>query len=210
MVHPFHSRLFYSLPMSSIFLTYDDGPNPSVTPPLLDLLDDLHATATFFVTGESLKTSASREILRSILARGHTLGNHGLVHRRGTCPRFDIMRDEINDICGVDTRLIRAPYGSRRLLIRHLKENLDCVAIHWTTHFTDWQPVDLDGIGLRLPQLIGPGIIVLLHDGYVTGVSYKDRMQVLRLTQSICQFGEAKGIEFKGIAAHFPQYHQLK
>lgn len=78
--------LSYYLPIISrgrkgqpgVALTFDDGPDPRVTPRLLDLLDRHNAKATFFVTGENAKRYP--EVIRLILARGHTLGNHSYSH----------------------------------------------------------------------------------------------------------------------------------
>ncbi|MGZ8463556.1 MAG: polysaccharide deacetylase family protein [Candidatus Deferrimicrobiaceae bacterium] len=86
MVAPFLPRLGFFLPIISrgkrgepgVALTFDDGPDPEVTPLLLDLLDRHSASATFFVTGERVARHPS--ILRDILSRGHAVGNHSYHH----------------------------------------------------------------------------------------------------------------------------------
>src|SRR5580693_7387695 len=61
-----------------IALTFDDGPNPAMTPRLLDLLDRYNAKATFFVVGKFVRSCP--EIIREIDARGHLLANHTDTH----------------------------------------------------------------------------------------------------------------------------------
>ncbi|HEX9022773.1 MAG TPA: polysaccharide deacetylase family protein, partial [Geobacteraceae bacterium] len=82
----FFPRPGYYLPVVSggkregngVALTFDDGPDPRVTPLLLDLLDLHGVTATFFVTGA--KAERHPDIVREIIARGHTVGNHSFGH----------------------------------------------------------------------------------------------------------------------------------
>lgn len=64
---------------SSVFLTFDDGPDPVSTPRVLDVLRAHDAQATFFVIGE--RAAAHPELVRRILAEGHALGNHSWDHR---------------------------------------------------------------------------------------------------------------------------------
>ena len=80
-----------------VFLTYDDGPNPAVTPQLLDLLREFGASATFFVTGESLDHPEAASLLKRTLAEGHTIGNHGQIHSKGHDPEFEISRFRIEN-----------------------------------------------------------------------------------------------------------------
>lgn len=64
---------------SEIFLTFDDGPHPEVTPRLLELLDEYGAKASFFVVGQALE--ANTDVAREAHRRGHSLGNHSWRHR---------------------------------------------------------------------------------------------------------------------------------
>src|SRR5258708_12001923 len=56
-------------------ITFDDGPNPSITPKLLNLLDRYHARATFFLIGRFVQECP--ELVKEVFVRGHALGNHG-------------------------------------------------------------------------------------------------------------------------------------
>ena len=85
-ITPFFSRLSFFLPIISrgkkgtqgVALTFDDGPDPEVTPGVLELLARHGVTATFFVTG--LRAARYPGIMRAILAGGHAVGNHSYSH----------------------------------------------------------------------------------------------------------------------------------
>src|SRR5437879_5945115 len=74
----FGRTIRYTSSERTIALTFDDGPNPAVTPRLLELLDRYHARGTFFLVGRWARTHPS--IVRDILTRGHTIGNHTATH----------------------------------------------------------------------------------------------------------------------------------
>ena len=86
-IAPFMPGLGFYLPIVSsgkrgergVALTFDDGPDPEITPRLLDLLDSHGVCATFFVTGE--RAARHPDIIREILSRGHSIGNHSFSHR---------------------------------------------------------------------------------------------------------------------------------
>ena len=86
MAAPFCPRYGFYLPIVSrgtsgknaVALTFDDGPDPLMTPQLIDLLDKHDVKATFFVTGK--KASAHPEIIKQIVRHGHSIGNHSYSH----------------------------------------------------------------------------------------------------------------------------------
>ncbi len=93
-----------------IFLTFDDGPTPEVTPEVLSILKQYHATATFFVVGENVKKYP--DIFEMIKRDGHSVGNHSFHHLDGwkTSPGAYIEDvKHCSDYFG--TRLFRPPYG---------------------------------------------------------------------------------------------------
>ncbi|HFC53936.1 MAG TPA: polysaccharide deacetylase family protein [Gammaproteobacteria bacterium] len=100
-----------------IALTFDDGPDPSTTPELLDLLDRRGITATFFVVGK--KAERYREIMQQIVAAGHDLGNHSYTHSepRDTSTAVFLeevrrTRDLVEEISNRPCRLVRPPKGA--------------------------------------------------------------------------------------------------
>lgn len=93
-----------------IYLTFDDGPVPEVTPLVLDMLDDQGIKATFFCVGENV--SKHPKLYAEVLRRGHTTGNHTYNHVKG----FSVTTDEyLNNIQKaaqlIDSKLFRPPHG---------------------------------------------------------------------------------------------------
>jgi peptidoglycan/xylan/chitin deacetylase (PgdA/CDA1 family) len=188
-------------------LTYDDGPNLEVTPRLLELLAEYEAHATFFVSGHSLMSTEQKRLLCAIRDGGHTIGNHGMFHRRDTCPAFCRMSRLITETCGVRTYIVRAPYGQRSLLSAYLSEEPRAVPFEWSWSFNDWEPVDFDSAQTSFPKAVQSGSIVLLHDGVAPLAVYPDRHQVVELTRRILDYSRTLGLKTRGLAAMFPEHY---
>ena len=94
-----------------VYLTFDDGPVPEVTPRLLDILREKDVPATFFMVGENAERYP--DLVRRVLAEGHRIGNHTYNHLRGT--KYSVIEYIANvvkaDKVLNDTRLFRPPYG---------------------------------------------------------------------------------------------------
>lgn len=102
-----------------IFLTFDDGPVPEVTPFVLEVLEQFKAKATFFCVGENVRRYP--EILQQVLAAGHRVGNHTQHHLNGfssATPDYiiDVQKcaDQFIESCGEAPTLFRPPYGRLR------------------------------------------------------------------------------------------------
>jgi peptidoglycan/xylan/chitin deacetylase (PgdA/CDA1 family) len=191
----------------ALFLTYDDGPNPAVTPPLLDLLQEVGGSATFFVTGESLDQVEAPSILRRMLAAGHTIGNHGQVHSKVAYPDFEVSQRRIENVCGVRTRIFRAPHGLKSHVANYLRTDRSVLGVHWTRHFEDLLPVDFANVEKQIPEIVEPGSILLLHDGSPSCEEYRDRSQVLALTEMIANECQRRSIPLAGLASVYPALH---
>jgi len=153
-----------------VALTIDDGPDPEVTPAVLDLLDALEVKATFFCIG----TQARRhpELMREIVRRGHGLGNHSQHHRH----HFSLMgpallRREISaaqatlaDITGVRPKFFRAPAGLRNIFLDPVLQELGLRLASWTRRGFDTRTGDPDLVLRRLTRDLQGGDILLLHD----------------------------------------------
>jgi peptidoglycan-N-acetylglucosamine deacetylase len=165
-------------------LTFDDGPDPSWTPKILDILKEKHAPATFFVIG--LNANASPDILKREFNEGHEIGNHTYTHQHfdeNTQPgyvRVELNLDErlIESTLGVKTLLFRPPYG-----IDHQPETADEVSMlpipqslgymlvgAWIDPH-DWgdpnggAPPPTDVIVQRVLGDLSRGNIIMMHDG---------------------------------------------
>ncbi|WGF86681.1 polysaccharide deacetylase family protein [Marinivivus vitaminiproducens] len=155
----------------AVALTFDDGPDPAVTPAVLDLLDRHGAKATFFCIGERVESAP--DLARTIRRRGHDIANHTHRHPYGFAAfgpwrtRREIERagHAIRAATGRPATLFRAPMGLRSPL-------LDPV-LSWTGYrLVSWSGRGLDGVDgradkvlRRLGRNLRPGAILLLHDG---------------------------------------------
>lgn len=93
-----------------VYLTFDDGPIPEVTPWVLDLLDHYGIKATFFLVGDNVRRHP--ELLEEIKRRGHSWGNHTMHHLQGmkvNSRRY--MRDITEADALIDSPLFRPPHG---------------------------------------------------------------------------------------------------
>lgn len=96
-----------------VYLTFDDGPIPEVTPWVLDLLDRYDVKATFFLVGDNVRRNP--QLLEDIRSRGHSYGNHTMHHLQGfKVTKMRYMRDitEANEL--IDSPLFRPPHGLLR------------------------------------------------------------------------------------------------
>ncbi len=156
---------------STLALTFDDGPNPAITPALLDLLDRHAARATFFQIGERIR--AFPALSRDIVRRGHAVGNHTDTHPRLTFLSPGRIRDELArcnealvSATGRKTRWMRPPYGYRGPQLESVLRQQDEKArvVMWSRSGRDWKLRSSERMIQRLRHVRG-GDIVLLHDG---------------------------------------------
>jgi peptidoglycan-N-acetylglucosamine deacetylase len=156
-----------------VALTFDDGPDPVVTPDVLDALAGHGARATFFAVGR--KVEAHPEIARRVIAEGHELANHSWKHSRWqsfTSPSAQIaeIRRGENALAPIRRNgaapLYRAPHGvkSPPFVMAAHAEQLTLVA--WSLHSRDTYAADPTAVAARVLRKIRPGDIVLLHDGH--------------------------------------------
>jgi peptidoglycan/xylan/chitin deacetylase (PgdA/CDA1 family) len=154
-----------------VALTIDDGPDPEVTPQVLELLANGGAQATFFCVGERVERYA--DIAREIVRRGHAIENHSQRHRHNFSllgPRG--MRDEIaraqegiSRITGSSPRFFRAPAGLRNPFLDPVLESLGLRLASWTRRGFDTVNGNADVVYRRLAHSLGGGDILLMHDG---------------------------------------------
>jgi peptidoglycan/xylan/chitin deacetylase (PgdA/CDA1 family) len=156
----------------SIRLTIDDGPDPHDTPVLLDLLDRHRIKAVFFMIG--WKVAAHPELVREVLRRGHEIGNHTMNHPQASfwCAgpwrtRREILecQEVIDKVAGVKPRWFRAPVGHRNLFTHPIAGMLGLKVMAWNRRGFDTLGSDPDKALSRILPKLGPGDIVLVHEG---------------------------------------------
>ena len=154
-----------------IALTLDDGPDPAVTPRVLDLLDQHGARATFFCIGA--RAERHPDLVREIARRGHQVENHSYAHAHtfafGSPSR---LRRDIDAASGVIERLtgrrpvyFRAPAGVRSLFLEGVLQRCGLTLASWTRRGFDTVSGDPHAITARLLRGLAAGDILLLHDG---------------------------------------------
>lgn len=155
-----------------IALTIDDGPDPEVTPRVLDLLDAAGAKASFFCIGWRARENPA--LCREIVARGHCVENHGDSHSKVFStfgPRrmkADIAAAQatLADITGRAPRFFRATAGLRNPFLDPVLHALDLQLAAWTRRPYDTRCGDPETVYQRLTTQLGPADILLLHDGH--------------------------------------------
>jgi peptidoglycan/xylan/chitin deacetylase (PgdA/CDA1 family) len=125
-------------------LTFDDGPNPAITPQLLELLHQYNARATFFVMGKFVRDCP--ELLRQIAAQGHAVGNHTETHPNllwcGAQETRDQLRrcnDAIFAAAGETPKWFRPPFGFRSPWLGGIAQELQLSTIMWSRIPGDWR-----------------------------------------------------------------------
>jgi len=155
-----------------IALTIDDGPDPEVTPRVLDLLDSAGTKASFFCIGSRARRSPA--LCREIIARGHRIENHGDSHSRAFATfglrriRADIAAAQhtLTDITGQAPRFFRPTAGLRNPLLDPVLARLDLQLASWTRRPFDGREGDPQRVYRRLTSGLDAGDILLMHDGY--------------------------------------------
>ena len=158
-----------------IALTFDDGPNPAVTPQLLELFDRYSTHATFFLIGKFAR--ACPELVNEISARGHLIGNHSDTHANLFFQSSAGIRDELarcQDAVAAahvePPRWMRPPYGYRNPLLHgEIRRAGMRGVVMWSKICRDWKPQPPERLIERLSRVARPdqpqGDIVVLHDG---------------------------------------------
>ncbi|NNE90221.1 MAG: polysaccharide deacetylase family protein [Verrucomicrobiales bacterium] len=151
-------------------LTFDDGPHPTNTPRLLDMLKKRNVRATFYVVGSNARRYP--HIMRRMIAEGHEIGNHTFSHSdmkkmSKTAIKSDLQRTQqmIVSGCGVTPRTMRPPYGSITADQKSwIRRELGYPTITWSVDPEDWKKPGSSVVSSRLINGAKPGAILLAHD----------------------------------------------
>ncbi len=148
---------------NSIFITFDDGPHPVITPKVLDILDEHDAKATFFCVGDNVQKHP--ETYQQILDRGHQTGNHSFNHLNGwkTAGHSYIKNIEMAASL-IDSNLLRPPYGKiGPMQLLRLKKNYRIIM--WTVLTYDFSHIITPEQCLQNSlKGLKPGSIIVFHD----------------------------------------------
>lgn len=172
-----------------IALTFDDGPNSTWTPKLLEGLKERGVKATFFVIGE--KAEQNPDLIKQMFDEGHIVGNHTFTHVQLTrlndveaCEEITKTNEILKEITGTYPQFIRPPFGS-------WNDNLECgitmFPVMWTIDTLDWTTKNTDKVVNKAVSQARDNAIILLHDNYESSVD-----AALRIVDEL----QEKGYEF--------------
>jgi peptidoglycan-N-acetylglucosamine deacetylase len=181
----------------NVALTFDDGPHPTWTPQVLNILDLFQIKATFFVIGENVARYPG--LTAEILRRGHSVQNHTYAHPDLVTLSNDQVDLELrrNHIvlrnAGVSKpNCLRPPYGSYDQRIDLLAEARGLELVLWDVDTRDWSRPGVPAIVDRATQA-GSGDIVLMHDGG------GDRSQTVEALPEIILELDEQGYDFQSL-----------
>jgi peptidoglycan/xylan/chitin deacetylase (PgdA/CDA1 family) len=155
-----------------VAITFDDGPDPTVTPQVLSILGAHRVRATFFCIGERAEQHAS--CVQACVAAGHAIENHSYRHRHNFALlgagqlRAELLRAQqaLTLASGSAPRFFRAPAGLRNLLLDPALQRQGLQLASWTRRGFDTVSDNADRVSQRLTRKLRAGDILLLHDGH--------------------------------------------
>ena len=173
----------------AVYLTFDDGPIPEVTPKVLAILDKYGVKATFFMVGENIDKHP--EVFEQVVQAGHAIGNHTYNHMKG----WKVSTAEY--LANVQkfpkkTKLFRPPYGRTWIWQRRAVKRLGYEIYLWDVLTRDYNPRRTPEAMLRqIQRCTRPGSIINFHD------SVKSNERMLKVLPEAIEWLLANGYELK-------------
>ena len=154
----------------TVYLTFDDGPDPRWTPAILDALAQHGVRATFFVVGSQVE--AHPDLAKRIVAEGHSLQNHTWSHPNMTeLGRSDAMAevshttDVIKNVAGQAPTCLRPPEGATNSAVQEVAGANGQSQVLWSIDTEDWRNKSTEKIMSIAAEGLQPGAVILMHDG---------------------------------------------
>ena len=198
-------RVYQPADPRAIYVTFDDGPNPTVTPELLDLLKDRNVRATFFIIDEHV-TEATAPIVRRMFAEGHTVGQHSgnrwlMLHSESRLTaELQTAASRVELLTGYRPCPIFRPHaGWRSIPMLTAMRRLHYRLVGWSWLTWDWywfRRRTGDRVAHQILAHSGPGKIIVIHDGHHRELR-ADRQYALEATRQIIDGLRAKGYNFE-------------
>jgi len=181
----------------AVALTFDDGPDPAVTPKLLDLLARRNVEVAFFVIGR--RVARHPELARRAAEAGHLVENHSHRHlpwtnfffTRAMTRELKACSAEIEAAVGVAPRYYRPPFGLSNHAIVPASRNARLRIVGWQARGFDSRSANPDAVVNRILKRVRPGGIILLHDGS------RDPDRLLEVTDKLLDGLAKRGFETK-------------
>lgn len=180
----------------TVYLTFDDGPHPEVTPFVLGELKKYNASATFFCIGNNVKKYPDH--YQQIISEGHKIANHTFDHLNGWKTADNVYLENIAKAAGIiDSNLFRPPYGRiTKFQLEALKgNNFNLTTIMWSVLSGDFDDkLSDENCYLNVINNSGPGSIIVFHD------SQKAFTRLRYALPRVLEYFSLAGYQFKVIA----------
>ncbi len=198
-----YPSMFWNIPTDKkfIYLTFDDGPVPEITPWVLSLLKDFDAKATFFCIGENVQKNP--EIFRRIIAEGHSIGNHTYNHLNGWktsskdyISNTILAEEEIkkNQSESSKSKLFRPPYGKIIPKQVRLLQQRGFKVVMWDVLSGDFDAeIKTNTCYNNVIQNAGPGSIIVFHDSKKAFPKLKETLP------KVLEFFKQRDYEFESL-----------
>lgn len=200
---PIASDLVWDIPTDEkvLYLTFDDGPHPGITPDVLRILDQFGAKATFFCVGANIERFP--EVFDQVSQEGHAVGNHTFNHESGwDTANFSYLRSYIDCQKLTENALFRPPYGRiKREQVRALKHHTNLIM--WDVLSGDFDPKrSAEKCAETVIKHARGGSIVVFHD------SMKARENVLGSLPVVLKHFSENGFSFRPIDSSQLRYRK--
>ena len=176
-----------------LFISFDDGPHPTITPMVLDMLAAYGAKASFFCNGDRVKRYP--EIYQRILGEGHAVGNHTFHHLNGWKSSDDVYVNDVVDAANcIASKLFRPPYGRMKGSQASAISGKGFKTIMWTVLSGDYDAsLSPEKCVQRVMGNIKPGFIHLFHD------SEKAEKNMIPALEKLLEASKAAGFQCEKI-----------
>jgi peptidoglycan/xylan/chitin deacetylase (PgdA/CDA1 family) len=174
-----------------VYLTFDDGPIPEVTPKVLAILARYNVKATFFMVGENVDKHP--DVYEMVVKAGHAIGNHTYNHLKGWKTSFDEYMENVAKF-PKQTKLFRPPYGKATLRQRRALHQKGYRLIYWDILTRDYNAsVTPEAMLSLIKNETRPGSIINFHD------SLKSNERMLEVLPQAIEWLQSNGYRLEVI-----------
>ena len=175
----------------AVYLTFDDGPIPEVTPHVLAILDRYNVKATFFMVGENIDKHP--EVFEQVVKAGHSIGNHTYNHLKGWRTSFREYMANVKK-WPKEATLFRPPYGKATLRQRIALHRMGYTLIYWDILTRDYEQTRTPEAMLdQIKRNTRPGSIINFHD------SVKSNERMLTVLPQAIEWLQKEGYELRAL-----------
>ena len=152
-----------------IALTFDDGPHPTLTPKILEILARYNIPATFFMVGQNILNYP--EAAKAVIYAGHEVGNHTFTHphiarlnEQAIFEEIGRCEDALEELCEYRPHILRTPQGALTPSLEKCLLEDDYILVLWSLDTRDWDNKSTDAIVRSVLDGVRSGDIILMHD----------------------------------------------